>query len=159
VSNLNWGWRLQCSHPGCTKTIEKWSDKGTPPLEGCYGYHTQGFAQGWFVGQHQLSTSTHPHDNHGHAHWRKPGHRSFCPQHAEPVVTWIAERVKWEGIKHRAAQDLVPVIERTWRARLAAWVNPPPQRTKYQEWQRIVDMDMREWVKANPPPCPPWEVR
>lgn len=140
--SVEWGCRLICDHPGCQKTADKWSKKGTPALFD-HGYHLSGPANRWFIFHRGIGRGNlAPLDY-------SRGHLAYCPDHAYLALAWWQDFEAW-----RAARQRNKTSSYTWKERFEGFFNAEAAQQSFRI--RMRELDSR-WLKANPAPKPPWK--
>jgi hypothetical protein len=136
VLNVQWGWRVPCSEPGCSQHLTEWREgedgysSGPPSLP----YHHGSRVQGWF-----FMSQRDP---------DRPGcriYRAYCPDHAEAAFTWQDRLQVWKDARRAIGkQTHLGLLGRLqeWGARLL---------------NIKVGQTVQGWTAENPRPTPPWQ--
>jgi hypothetical protein len=146
VRGVQWGWRVQCCHEGCSRTVEGWSDAGYPSLP-WPGAYAGGPLAGWVI-WYRDGYNFRP------ASYRK-GHVSFCPEHAAVAKDWMSRFSAWSGERHKVGKEAAAAVKLSLQDRLAEWLSPAAERSKQN---RAVGEVAREWERTHPAPVPPWRT-
>lgn len=142
---VEWGWRIQCAHPGCEECLSEFRPSlrepndyyyggGPPPLPRTRYYDKATSHAGWFF---QASLCR-----------EQPDHRiyrAYCPEHSGPALDWVTAMQVWRDARREIGkQKALSFYDRLkeWGARL---------------FHGKVGQSVQEWVDENPKPEPPWK--
>jgi hypothetical protein len=134
LPTMQWGWRIQCAHPGCECYLSEYEDGQTPGLPVVQGHEYNG----WFWHASPRSTT-----------WGY-NYRVYCPDHAEAGKAWAKSLAFWERDRwaagSRAAKTIRSKQDKGLLERFTDWL-----------FNRKVAEKVQDWKEENPRPIPPWE--
>jgi len=82
-----WGWRVQCDHPGCGRSYQRWSSgpgSGPPSLSIP--------REEWFLFSERGNSRTY---------------HSFCPEHSGPATQYLDDLWKWKNARRDHGRSVV----------------------------------------------------
>lgn len=135
AQEVHYGWRLSCSHPGCTACIEEWSNGDGPPYQ---SFH-QAEAEGWFV-------KTDGYAEHPEGWCQKFLYRVYCPEHSAAYLAWQEKLDAWKQARWEKGKETHTTLFEKFRGMACRALGMK------------VGQTVEEWVAENPRPLPPWEV-
>ena len=131
ASDLQWGWRVSCHSPHCTRTAESWDRHGVPALSRS-GDYIDGPHAGWFLYKEKGSTYELI---------------AYCPQHSGPASKWRYEHRLWvESYRKEAAEVRESMMSKLSRSLL-------PE-VFFAALQGHIKKEMVDWKPSHPKPIP-----